>query len=104
MFASQDSTTVNVAYTNINSGLVTSDSFTLGRNGFRELGGTSTVATGAISDFALVQSNNPIAIFQFSRSFTTDNNILSSAFMLSVPPCEQYRDSYAVATAPFDPS
>ena len=24
--------------------------------------------------------------------------------MLSVPPCEQYRDSYAVATAPFDPS
>ena len=37
VFASQDSTTVNVAYTNINSGTVTSDSFTLGRNGFREL-------------------------------------------------------------------
>ena len=24
--------------------------------------------------------------------------------MLSVPPCEQYHDSYAVVTAPFDPS
>ena len=24
--------------------------------------------------------------------------------MLSVPSCEQYRDSYAIATAPFDPS
>ena len=104
VFASQDSTTVNVAYTNISNGMVTSDSFTLGRNGFRELGGDSTVATGAIGDFALIQSNNPIAVFQFSRSFLTDNNILSSAFMLSVPPCEQYRDSYAVATAPFDPS
>ena len=104
VFASQASTTVNVTYTNINSGTVTSDSFTLGRNGFRELGGASTMATGAISDFALIQSNNPIAVFQFSRSFATDNVITSDPFMLSVPPCEQYRDSYAVATAPFDPS
>ena len=30
VFASQASTTVNVTYTNINSGTVTSDSFTLG--------------------------------------------------------------------------
>ena len=104
VFASQASTTVNVTYTNINSGTITSDSFTLGRNGFRELGGTSTVATGAISDFALIQSNNPIAVFQFSRSFATDNVITSDPFMLLVPPCEQYRDSYAVVTAPFDPS
>ena len=105
VFASQDSTTVNVTYTDINSGMVTSDSFsfTLNRNGFRELGGDSLNATGAIGDFALIQSNNPIAVFQFSRSFTTDN-ILSDPFMLSVPSCEQYRDSYAVVTAPFDPS
>ena len=102
VFASQDSTTVNVAYTDINSGTVTTDSFTLSRNGFRELGGASTVATGAISDFALIQSNNPIAVFQFSRSYTTDNNIVSDPFMLSVPSCEQYRDSYAVAPAPFN--
>ena len=102
VFASQASTAVNVTYTNINSGTVTSDSFTLGRNGFRELGGTSTVATGAISDFALIQSNNPIAVFQFSRSYTTDNNLISDPFMLSVPPCEQYRNMYAVAAAPFD--
>ena len=106
VFASQDSTTVNVTYTDINNGMVTSDSFsfTLGRNGFRELGGTSTDDTGAISDFALIQSNNPIAVFQFSRSFQTDNTIISDPFMLLVPPCEQYRDSYAVVTAPFDPS
>ena len=39
VFASQDSTTVNVTYTNISSGMVTYDSFTLNRNGFRELGG-----------------------------------------------------------------
>ena len=102
VFASQASTTVNVTYTNINSGLVTSDSFTLGRNGFRKLGGTSIVATGAICDFALIQSNNSIAVFQFSRSYATDNNLISDPFMLSVPSCEQYRDSYAVATAPFD--
>ena len=102
VFASQDSTTVNVTYTNINNGMVTSDSFTLGRNGFRELGGTSTEATGAIGDFTLIQSNNPIAVFQFSRSFSTDNTIISDPFMLSVPPCEQYRNMYAVATAPFN--
>ena len=103
VFASQDSTTVNVTYTNVSNGMITSDSFTLGRNGFRELGGTSPNVTGAIGDFALIQSNNPIAVFQFSRSFQTDNNIVSDPFMLSVPPCEQYRNMYAVATAPFDP-
>ena len=102
VFASQDSTTVNVAYTDISSGTVTTDSFTLDRNGFRELGGTSTGVTGAIGDFALIQSNNPIAVFQFSRSFITDNVIVSDPFMLSVPSCEQYRDSYAVAPAPFN--
>ncbi len=104
VFASQDSTTVNVTYTDISSGMVTSDSFsfTLNRNGFRELGGTSTMAAGAIADFALIQSNNPIAVFQFSRSFSTDNRIISDPFMLSVPSCEQYRNSYVVAPAPFN--
>ena len=104
VFASQDSTIVNVTYTHISSGMVTSDSFsfTLNRNGFRELGGTSIVVTGAIADFALIQSNNPIAVFQFSRSFTTDNNIISDPFMLSVPSCEQYRNMYGVAPAPFN--
>ena len=98
VFASQDSTTVDVTYTGINSGMVTSDnfSFTLNRNGYREL--------GAINDFALMQSNNPIAVFQFSRSFTADNVIISDPFMLSVPSCEQYHDNFVVAPAPFDPS
>ena len=102
VFASQDSTTVNVTYTDLNSGTVTTTSFTLNRNGFQELGGTSTVATGAIDDFAKIQSNNPIAVFQFSRSFSTDRVIVSDPFMLTVPSCEQYRDSYAVAPAPFN--
>ena len=93
VFASQASTTVNVTRTDISSGMVTSDpSFTLGRNGFREL---------VISDYTLIQSNNPIGVFQFSRSFTTDNIINSDPFMMWVPPCEQYRDSFAVAPAPF---
>ena len=95
VFASQDSTTVNVASTDITSGIVTSSSFTLARNGFMEL---------VTNDFTLIQSNNSIKVYQFSRSYTTDNVIISDPFMLSVPPCEQYRNSYAVATAPFDPS
>ena len=95
VFASQDSTAVNVASTDISSGVVTTNSFTLSRNGFMEL---------TIDGFSLIQSNNPIGVYQFSRSYRTDNNINSDPFMLSVPPCEQYRDSYAVATAPFDPS
>ena len=96
VFASQASTTVNVTRTDISSGMVTSDpSFTLDRNGFREL---------VISDYTLIQSNNPIGVFQFSRSFTTDNIINSDPFMMWVPSCEQYRDSFAVAPAPFHPS
>ena len=96
VFASHDSTTVSVTHTEISSGIVTSDpSFTLDRNQFREL---------VISDFTLIQSNNPIGVFQFSRSYTTDNVLISDPFMMWVPPCEQYLDNYAIAPAPFDPS
>ena len=96
VFASQASTTVSVTRTNVSSGMVTSDpSFTLNRNQFREL---------EIGDYALIQSNNPIGVFQYSRSYTADNNIISDPFMMWVPSCEQYRDSFAVAPAPFDPS
>ena len=96
VFALQASTTVNVTHTNISNGMVTSDpSFTLDRNGFREL---------VISDYTLIQSNNPIGVVQFSRSFGTDNIINSDPFMMWVPSCEQYRDSFAVAPAPFHPS
>ena len=96
VFASQAPTTVSVTRTNIGSGMVTSDpSFTLGHNGFREL---------VIGDYTLIQSNNPIGVFQFSRSFRADNNNKFDPFMMWVPPCEQYRDSFAVAPAPFDPS
>ena len=96
VFASQASTTVNVTHTDISSGMVTSDpSFTLGRNGFMEL---------VISDYTLIQSNNSIGVFQFSRSYTTDNVVDSDPFMLWVPSCEQYCDSYVVAPLPFDSS
>ena len=95
VFASQDSTTDSVTRTDISSGVVTSDpSFTLNRNQFREL---------VIGDYALIQSNNPIGVFQFSRSFKTDNVLDSDPFMMWVPPYEQYRDSYAVVPLPFDP-
>ena len=96
VFASQDGTTVDVIRTDISSGMVTSNpSFRLNANQFKEL---------LIEDFSLIQSNNPIAVFQFSRSFTADDVLVSDPFMLLVPPCEQYHDSYVVATAPFDPS
>ena len=96
VFASQGSTTVSITRTNISSGMVTIDpSFTLDRNRFMELD---------ISDYTLIQSNNPIGVFQFSRSYTTDDIIISDPFMLWVPSCEQYRDSFAVAPAPFHPS
>ena len=95
VFASQASTTVSITRTDISSGVVTSDpSFTLNRVGFREL---------VICDYALIQSNNPIIVLQFSRSYQTDNEIDSDPFMIWVPSCEQYRDSFAVAPAPFDP-
>ena len=96
VFASQASTTVSVTRTDISSGMVTSvPSFTLDRNGFMEL---------VISDYTLIQANNPIGVFQFSRSYTTDDVLDSDPFMMWVPPCEQYRDSFAVAPAPFHPS
>ena len=96
VFASQDSTTVSVTHTDISSGVVISyPSFTLNRNQFREL---------VISDYALIQSNNPIGVFQFSRSYQTDNVLDSDPFMMWVPPYEQYRDSYVVVPLPFDPS
>ena len=96
VFASQASTTVNVTRTDISSGMVTSDpSFTLDRNGFMEL---------VISDYTLIQSNNPIGVFQFSRSYLTDGDIISDPFMMWVPSREQYRDSFAVAPAFLDPS
>ena len=98
VFASQASTTVSVTRTDISSGMVTSDpSFTLNRNQFREF---------VISDYALIQSNNPIGVFQYSRSYTAGDpqNIISDPFMMWVPSCEQYRVSFAVAPAPFDPS
>ena len=97
VFASQDSTTVSVTRTDISSGVVTSDpSFTLNRNQFREF---------VISDYALIQSNNPIGVFQYSRSYTAGDpqNVISDPFMMWVPSCEHYRDSFAVAPAPFDP-
>ena len=96
VIASKDSTMVNVTRTAVSSGTVTSDpSFTLNANQFREL---------LIEDFSLIQSNNPIGVFQFSRSYSADDVIISDPFMLSVPPYKQYCDSYTVAPAPFDPS
>ena len=96
VIASEDSTVVNVTRTAVHNGTVTIDpSFTLNANRFKEL---------LIEGFSFIQSNHPIGVFQFSRSFSADNVIISDPFMLSVPPCKQYCDSYAVAPAPFDPS
>jgi len=96
VIAAHDSTTVNITRTNFETGRVTKDaSFTLNSGGYRE---------DVISDYTLIQSNRPIGVFQFSRSYQTDSVYNSDPFMMYVPPFEQYRSSYAVATAPFDAS
>ena len=96
VFASQDSTLISITHTDTVNGTVTSDpSFILNRNQFREL---------VIGDFTIIESNYQIGVFQFSRSFETDNEIISDPFMLAVPSREQYLNSYVVAPAPFNPS
>ena len=93
VIASQNSTVVNVTRKVVSSGVIINDpGFTLNANQFREL---------LIEDFSLIQSNHPIGEYQFSRSLSVDDVINSDPFMLSVPPHEQYRDSYTVAPAPF---
>ena len=93
--ASQDSTTVFVTTTNIIDGKVSNiPAFRLNAGEYKEL---------VIEEFSIIRSNYPIAVFQFSRSFTIDNVILSDPFMLFVPPYEQYHNSYAISTAPFNP-
>ena len=96
IIAAWDSTTVSITRTDFDSGVVTTDSsFVLNSGDFKEI---------VTSDYNLIQSNRPIGVFQFSRSFESDNVRFADPFMLYVPPSEQYRDSYAVSTAPFDPS
>ena len=96
VIASQDSTTVNITRTDSAGALTTNGiSFTLDAEQHMEF---------TIGDYSLIQSNRPIAVFQFSRSWQTDSVRLSDPFMFYVPPCEQYRDRYGVATAPFDTS
>ena len=56
-----------------------------------------------IEEFSIIRSNYPIAVFQFSRSYRSDNVINSDPFMLYIPPYEQYHNSYALSTAPFNP-
>jgi len=98
IIASKDATIVNVTKTNIYNGTVTRNpSFTLNAGKFKEL---------LIKDFSLIQSNHPIGVFQIGRirSYLADNVLKSDPLMLFVPPYEQYHNSYAVATAPFEPS
>ena len=96
IIASHDATRVNVTYTNIDDGMVSKHpSFTLNAGKFKEI---------TIKDFSLIQSDQPIGVFQLAKSYTADNVIISDPLMLLVPPYKQYRNSYAVATAPFDPS
>ena len=96
VIAAQNFTTVSVTRTDINSSIATTDpSITLNAGQFKEL---------VIGDYSLIQSNRPIAVVQFSMSWQQKGVKLSDPFMLYVPPCEQYHNSYGVATAPFDPS
>ena len=96
IIASQNATRVNVTHTNINDGAVTSSpSFILNTGQFKEL---------LIKSFSLIKSNHPIEVFQFATSFKADGVIISDPLMLLVPPYKQYRNSYAVATAPFEPT
>ena len=95
VIASQDSTRVFVTKTDIVNGKVSNiPVFTLNTGEYKEL---------LIEDFSVIRSNYPVAVFHFSRSFKTDNVIISDPFMLYVPPYEQYHNNYAISTAPFNP-
>ena len=96
IIASQDATRVNVTRTNIDDGTVTKDdNFILNGGQYKEI---------FMKDFSLIKSDHPIGVIQFATSSTVDNVKLSDPLMLLVPPYKQYRNSYAVATAPFEPS
>ena len=96
IIASQDATRVNVTRTNIDDGIVNKDdAFILNSGQYKEM---------LIKDFSLIKCDHPIGVFQFARGFKADNVIISDPLMVLVPPYEQYRNSYAVATAPFEPS
>ena len=96
IIASQDATRVKVTHTNIDDGMVTRDaSFILNAGKYKEI---------SVKDFGLIQSDHPIEVFQFAKSYLADNVLISDPLMLLVPPYNQYRNSYAVATAPFEPS
>ena len=93
IIASQDSTTVDVTYTDYVTGSVTSTStFSLNSGQFKEL---------TVGDYALIKSNHPIAVFQISTSGYTDNNLKSDPFLLMVPSRKQYLNSHTITTAPF---
>ena len=93
IIASQDSTTVDVTYTDYVTGSVTSTStFSLNSGKFKEL---------TVGDYVLIKSNHPIAVFQISTSSYTDNNLKSDPFMLMVPSRKQYLNSHTITTAPF---
>ena len=93
IIASQDSTTVDVTYTDYVTGSVTSTStFSMNSGQFKEL---------TMGDYALIKSNHPIAVFQISTSGYTSNNLKSDPFMLMVPSRKQYLNSHTITTAPF---
>ena len=95
VIASQDSTRVFVTKTDIKNRKVSDISvFTLNAGEYKEL---------LMEDFSIIRSNYPIAVFHFSRSFRSDNVLISDPFMLYIPPYEQYHNSYAISTAPFNP-
>ena len=95
VIASQDSTRVFITTTDIMNGKVSNiPVFTLNAGEYKEL---------LIEDFSIIRSNYPVAVFHFSRSYRSDNVIISDPFMLYVPPYEQYHNSYAISTAPFNP-
>ena len=93
IIASQDSTNVDVTYTDYVTGSVKSTStFSLNLGQFKEL---------IMGDYALIKSNHPIAVFQISTSSYTDNNLKSDPFLLMVPSRKQYLNSHTITTAPF---
>ena len=95
VIASEDSTSVFITTTDIVNGKVSNiPDFTLNAGEYKEL---------LIEDFSVIRSTYPIAVFHFSRSYRSDNVIISDPFMLYVPPYEQYHNNYAISTAPFNP-
>ena len=95
VIAADDSTSVTVTRTNYITGAVTTDpQFILNSGEFKEF---------LMSDYALIQSTDPILVYQFSSANGYNLTSQVAPLMIMAPSRQQFISKYNIATAPFNP-